>query len=158
MVTTLEKAKEVRPLVEKCITIARKSLAAGDAAEEFATDAERGTDEWRTWRDSEQWRKWADARAPAVAARRHVLRLIRDKKAVRVLFDEIAPRFADRDGGYTRIMRLATVRLGDAGTRAILEFVGKHDRVVERSEKPDDSDAGESAEVESADDTVDKED
>ena len=179
VVTTLEKAKEVRPLVEKCITIARKSLAAGDAAEEFATDAERGTDEWRTWRDSEQWRKWADARAPAVAARRHVLRLIRDKKAVRVLFEEIAPRFADRDGGYTRIMRLATVRLGDAGTRAILEFVGKHDRVVERSEKPafsddeiddevddevvdttaeDDSAAGESAEVESADDTVDKED
>jgi len=52
------------------------------------------------------------------------------------LFDEIAPRFADRNGGYTRILRLAKPRLGDAGVRAILEFVGTHDRVIQRSEKP----------------------
>ena len=47
------------------------------------------------------------------------------KQAVSVLFEEVAPRFADRDGGYTRILRLAKPRLGDAGTRAILEFVGQ---------------------------------
>jgi large subunit ribosomal protein L17 len=53
-----------------------------------------------------------------------------------VLFDTVAPRFADRPGGYTRILRLAKPRLGDAGTRAIIEFVGVRDRVVERSVRP----------------------
>ena len=52
------------------------------------------------------------------------LRMLGSKQAVKVLFDEIAPRYADRPGGYTRIMRLAKPRLGDAGIRAILEFVG----------------------------------
>ena len=62
--------------------------------------------------------------------------LIGDKQAVGVLFKEIAPRFVDRPGGYTRIVRLAKPRLGDAGTRAMLEFVGVRDRVVERSVRP----------------------
>ena len=43
---------------------------------------------------------------------------------------------ATRDGGYTRILRLAQPRLGDAGTRAILELVGVRDRVKVASEKP----------------------
>jgi large subunit ribosomal protein L17 len=59
-----------------------------------------------------------------------------DKQAVRILFDDIAPRFVDRPGGYTRIVRLAKPRLGDAGTRAILEFVGVRDRVIQRSQRP----------------------
>lgn len=134
--TTLEKAKEVRPLVERCITIAKKSLAAEEAAREFETDAERGSDEWKKWRESEQWRKWADARSPAVKARRRVLQLIGDPKAVAVLFDTIAERYVDRPGGYTRIVRLAKVRLGDAGQQAVLELVGKADRVSRAAEKP----------------------
>jgi large subunit ribosomal protein L17 len=136
VVTTLQKAKEVRPLVEKCVTIARKSLEHEEVAEQYATSAERGSPEWRQWRTSEQWREWCDARAPVVSARRRVLQLLGDKEAVTVLFEEIAPRFVDRDGGYTRVLRLAEPRLGDAGTRAILEFVGKHDRVRETSERP----------------------
>ncbi len=134
--TTLQKAKEVRPLVEKCVTIARRSLEHEEAAEQYATPAERGTDRWRQWRTSDEWQQWCAARAPAVAARRRALQLLGDKEAVSVLFEEVAPRFADRDGGYTRILRLAKPRLGDAGTRAILEFVGKHDRVVQPSERP----------------------
>jgi large subunit ribosomal protein L17 len=59
-----------------------------------------------------------------------------DKEAVKILFEEIAPRFADRNGGYTRILRLADRRLGDAGEKAILEFVGRNDRVAVRSERP----------------------
>ena len=55
--------------------------------------------------------------------------MLRDKEAVSVLFDELASRFADRDGGYTRIVRLAEVRLGDAGAQALIEFVGERDRV-----------------------------
>ena len=71
-----------------------------------------------------------------VAARRRTLRLLGDKEAVRILFADVAPRFVDRPGGYTRILKLAKPRLGDAGTRAILEFVGVHDRVRQRSQKP----------------------
>jgi large subunit ribosomal protein L17 len=136
IITTISKAKEVRPLVEKCVTVACRGLAAEEAAREFATDAERGTEQWRSWRKSERWQKWNAAVAPAVAARRRCLRLLGQKQAVRVLFDEVAPRFADRGGGYTRILRLAKPRLGDAGTRAILEFVGVRDRVVQRSVRP----------------------
>jgi large subunit ribosomal protein L17 len=136
VVTTLHKAKEVRPLVEKCITIARKSLKAQEDAEQYATQAERNTDAWRAWRDSEDWRKWNQAISPAVAARRRVVELIGSKEAMHVLFDEIAPRFEDRDGGYTRILHLAKTRVGDSGKQAILEFVGVHDREKVVSEKP----------------------
>ena len=137
VVTTLHKAKEVRPLVEKCITIARHSLSAEENARQFSTDAERGSEPWRTWRRSEQWKDWNAAIAPAVAARRRALRLLGSKEAVSVLFEEVAPRMADRDGGYTRILRLASPRLGDAGARAIIEFVGRNDRVRTVSEKPE---------------------
>ncbi len=87
-------------------------------------------------RESEQWNRWNAAIAPAVAARRRALRLLGDKQAVRVLFNDVAPRFADRPGGYTRILKLARPRLGDAGARAILEFVGNNDRVTQRSPRP----------------------
>jgi large subunit ribosomal protein L17 len=136
IITTISKAKEVRPLVEKCITIARRSMGAFDAAIEFETTADRGSDEYNSWRSSDQWRRWNAAMAPAVSARRRCLKLLGDKQAVHVLFDEVAPRFVDRPGGYTRILRLPKPRLGDAGTRVILEFVGVRDRVVQRSIKP----------------------
>lgn len=136
IVTTLPKAKEVRPLVEKCVTIARDAVGVEEAAAKHGTTAERGSQEWKKWRESDKWRSWSEAIAPVVAARRRCLRLLGDKQAVAVLFSEIAPRFVDRPGGYTRIVRLAQPRLGDAGTRAILEFVGVRDRIVERSQKP----------------------
>ncbi len=136
IVTTLPKAKEVRPLVERCVTIARKALEHERAAESFATAAKRNTEEWRTWRRSEQWQQWVRAMAPAVNARRRALELLGDKKAVRVLFAEVAPRFVDRDGGYTRVLRLAKARIGDSGPRAILEFVGKNDRTKKKTVRP----------------------
>lgn len=125
IITTLPKAKEVRPLVERCITVARHGLAASAKAAEHATSAERGTAAWKEWRTGSQWRAWAQAMAPAVKARRRVVQLLGDKRAARIVFEVIAPRFADRPGGYTRILKLATPRLGDAGARAILEFVGR---------------------------------
>jgi large subunit ribosomal protein L17 len=124
IVTTLAKAKEVRPLVERCVTIAKRGLEASGKAAEFATSATRDSAEWKRWRESDAWTRWAQAAAPAVKARRRVVQLLGDKQAARILFERIAPRFTDRPGGYTRILKLATPRLGDAGPRAILEFVG----------------------------------
>jgi large subunit ribosomal protein L17 len=144
IITTIEKAKEVRPLVERCITIARRTLVQQEAADQLEPNTERHSDQWRQWRDSDQWKEWNQAIAPVVAARRRALRLLGDKQAVKILFDEIAPRFADRQGGYTRVLRLAKPRLGDAGTRAILELVGKNDRVRKKATKPSfDSDVSE---------------
>jgi large subunit ribosomal protein L17 len=136
IITTLPKAKEVRPLVEWCVSVARRALPAKEAAEKLGPGAERGTQAWRAWRDSERWTEWNQAMAPVVDARRRLLRVLGSKQAVRVLFDTIAPRFTERPGGYTRVLRLAKPRLGDAGPRAILEFVGVHDRVPTRAAKP----------------------
>ena len=74
--TTLPKAKELRPFVERIITLAKRGLAAGDA------------------------------KAGTLHARRMVLRDIQNRDVVAKLFDTIAPRFEARPGGYTRILRL----------------------------------------------------
>ena len=136
IITTLPKAKEVRPYVEKCITIAKKALPHERAARELECPHERNSAEWKAWREGEGWQKWNAAVAPAVDARRRAFALLRNKEAVEILFDVIAERFEDRPGGYTRILKLATPRLGDAGARAILELVGERDRVTQKSEKP----------------------
>jgi large subunit ribosomal protein L17 len=107
-----------------------------EAADKLGPKAERHTEKWRAWRESATWYDWNRAIAPVVAARRRVLQLLGDKQAVKVLFEEVAPRYVDRSGGYTRILQLASPRLGDAAPRAILEFVGKHDRVSRRAERP----------------------
>jgi large subunit ribosomal protein L17 len=129
IVTTLAKAKELRPYVEKLITMAVHASRHAKGAEEFSTDADRHTDAWKKWRHSERWNQWNQAIAPAVALRRRAFSKLRDKQAVSVLFSELAERFADRPGGYTRVVRLAEVRLGDAGRKALLEFTGERDRV-----------------------------
>jgi len=136
IVTTLHKAKEVRPLVERCVAIACRVLPDQEEAETLQPKAARHSDAWRAWRFSPQWYQWSRSMAPVVAARRRLVRLLGDKQAVRVLFEEIAPRFVDRDGGYTRILHLAKPRVGDAGARAILEFVGVRDRVRKKAPKP----------------------
>ena len=87
--TTLPKAKELRPFVERIITVAKRGIA-GDAA---------------------------------LHARRMVLRDIQNRDAVSKLFDTIAPRFAARPGGYTRILRLGH-RRGDSAVVALIELVG----------------------------------
>jgi large subunit ribosomal protein L17 len=91
--TTLSKAKELRPLAEKLVTLGKRG---------------------------------------GLHARRLALRDV-SQDAARRLFEEIAPRFATRPGGYTRILKLGQ-RQGDAAEKAILEFVD-FDFAQRRAEK-----------------------
>ena len=94
--TTVPRAKEVRPMAEKMITLGKKAHAIqGDSVE---------------------------ARAQAVAYRRRALQFVTDKDVVDKLFGDVAPRYATRPGGYTRIVKLGK-RLGDGADMAILELV-----------------------------------
>jgi large subunit ribosomal protein L17 len=90
IVTTAEKAKELRPIAEKMITLAKR----GD-----------------------------------LHSRRQALSFIRSKNVVEKLFTNIKDKFADRKGGYTRILRTG-VRRGDAADMAIIELVG-YEEVIE---------------------------
>jgi large subunit ribosomal protein L17 len=90
--TTVPKAKELRPFVERLITIAKRGIADGGPTK-------------------------------ALTARREVLKDIVNRDVVGKLFTELAPRFATRPGGYTRLLRVG-YRQGDAAEVARVELVG----------------------------------
>lgn len=92
IVTTLPKAKELRPIVEKLVTLAKKG---------------------------------------GLAARRQAISEMRDVAMVKKLFEVIGPRYKDRKGGYTRVLK-AGFRHGDNAANAVIEFV---DRDVEAKGK-----------------------
>ncbi|MGV6820567.1 MAG: 50S ribosomal protein L17 [Parvularcula sp.] len=85
IVTTLPKAKDLKPIADKLITLAKK----GD-----------------------------------LASRRRAISQIRDVEMVRKLFEVLGPRYAERNGGYTRVMK-AGFRYGDNAPRAVIEFVDR---------------------------------
>jgi len=93
LTTTVPKAKELRPFVERLITVAKRGLAAGEA------------------------------NGRVLNARRLVMEDVQDREVVTKLFDTIAPRFAERPGGYTRLMRTG-YRKGDSAELAMVELLG----------------------------------
>src|SRR5215468_11039675 len=85
IVTTLPKAKDLRPIIEKLVTLGKR----GD-----------------------------------LHARRQAIAQVRDVAMVRKLFDVLGPRYKERNGGYTRVMK-AGFRYGDNAPRAVIEFVDR---------------------------------
>ena len=119
IITTLAKAKAVRGYVDKLITLGKRASLFVESAPSVPV---RGTPEWKIWRSSPHWRTWAKIVAPAVCLRRRAFSFLRSDRAVRVLFDEVSPRFVARMGGYTRVIRLPKFRIGDSTRLAILEL------------------------------------
>jgi len=93
LTTTVPRAKELRPFVERIITIAKRGIADGAA------------------------------NGKALHARRLVMHDVQDREVVSKLFDTLAPRFASRPGGYTRLLRLG-YRKGDSAEIAQVELIG----------------------------------
>ena len=85
IVTTLPKAKELRPIVEKLVTLAKKG---------------------------------------GLAARRQAIAEVRDTVQVKKLFEVLGPRYKERKGGYTRVLK-AGFRYGDNAAQAVIEFVDR---------------------------------
>src|SRR5437867_9782802 len=111
--TTLAKAKEARPFVERLVTTAVKAKkAAGEAAKLICSHA-RGSDEWKRWRQTEAGQTWLTAQAKYIHRHRLLFDVLRSRQVVSLLIDQVAPRFLDRAGGYTRVVRLAKRRLAD---------------------------------------------
>jgi large subunit ribosomal protein L17 len=80
-------------------------------------------------------RRWADrvitlGKRGSLHARRQALEIVRDKATVRKLFDTLAPRFKDRPGGYTRIVKIGR-RRGDAAPISLIELVASAENAVE---------------------------
>ncbi|TDQ05764.1 50S ribosomal protein L17 [Labedaea rhizosphaerae] len=111
--TTEAKAKRLRPYAEKLITKAKNAVAAQAQYEKDTPEADR-TD------------KRGNAKvAPAnLHNRREIQKVIRDKDIVHKLIAEIAPQFAEREGGYTRIVKTVP-RKGDNAAMAIIELVAE---------------------------------
>jgi len=72
---------------------------------------------------------------------RRAMALLQDKDAVKKLFDVLGPRYANRAGGYTRIMRMGDYRIGDGGSKAVFELVDNN--VLERKLKADSAESAE---------------
>lgn len=103
--TTLAKAKELRVFFESLVTKSKKAFSAADNKKEYS-----------------------------VHLRREVNKFLNDKGAVKTLFDEIAPKVMERQGGYTRVLKMGR-RQGDAAEIALIELVDYNLEQAEQKSK-----------------------
>ncbi len=111
--TTIPKAKSLAPFVEKLITLAKK----GDLASRRRAIAQLGGDVVMIKSEDDEG-----------VTRNKYGEVTGGKKIVKHLFDEIAPRYADRTGGYTRIIKLGIHRIGDGSDLCVIQLVGTEEQ------------------------------
>ena len=107
----------------------RSALYRNLVRELLARDRIETTDE-----KAKEVRRYADrmvtlGKRGTLAARRRAIAFLRDPKVVHRLFDDVAPRFAERPGGYTRVVKLGTTRVGDAAKLSMIELTGTSESV-----------------------------
>jgi large subunit ribosomal protein L17 len=127
IITTLPKAKELRPFAEKAVTLGRRARAAREAGQNDA--ALHATRQAAAYFFSGNAGPESKKHIPNKEATAGVA-------ALKKLTGELADRFADRPGGYTRIYKLGP-RKGDGAEMALIEFVGSEDKkaVEDKDEK-----------------------
>ncbi len=108
--TTIPRAKAVQPFVERIVTLAKR----GDIHARRLITAKMGHD--RIMADDED-----------KLTRNRYGELKKGPKLVKHIVDDVAPRFKDRAGGYTRIVKLGVRRLGDGGELCVIQFVGNEE-------------------------------
>lgn len=131
--STIQKVREVRPFAEKLITLAKKAhqgnlsarqriiallndraIIPDDHLDDYTGRSDAGRQKVLRARTGRRYRTGQPKGALSYTAQSVVHRLIND----------VAPRFGDRPGGYTRVIRLGRARVGDGGERAVLQLVG----------------------------------
>lgn len=144
--TTLPKAKNLKPFVERLITLARKAHGGSLAARQRLTSI-LGDRAIIPAEFQEQYEDMSDAKRQRAlrsrSGRRHRLGQARGGlkftavSVVHHLINNVAPRFEDRSGGYTRLVRLARTHKGDNAPLAVLQLVGEEESpgTVTRPEK-----------------------
>lgn len=140
IVTTIPRAKAVQPMVERIITLAKR----GDLAARRLVISKLGRDrrgfEWLFLSNkasdgekefvekmSEQRKAFFDLPASSEVERNRYGELRKAPKLIKHIFDRVAPKFADRNGGYTRIVKLGRHRIGDAGEMCVIQLVGNEE-------------------------------
>ena len=139
--TTLPKAKDLRPFVEKLVTLAVRARRLGEAGDRAgALAARRSIDSLMTDRAIIPSEHRAAYAGMSDAARAKSVRMVSGRRyrtgepkgrltftadsVTRRLIEKIAPRFVDRPGGYTRVIHLSDTRIGDSSRLAVLQLLG----------------------------------